>query len=338
MEKLREEMIRTGGEGSLSWSKVDVSESGVPSPVPGETERVKSEELARRAEEAMRLVQERDGETSVVDGRGLVPGEAEGKHSIEFLEVCLRVSSRRASHLILVVAHFHISSSSCTNYTCHQRIILTHSCPCPQRALPRVGPVHATVAIQTADLEPTPAAAQEPSTAHTQDPSHDSSSPNWEDVPSSMNSSFPSMSFPDASRSHSETPSHPNTHSHPSHHHHTDHAHSHHTHHDEKDSPKVEANAPTSATLAIFDSTLSTKTRAWALVSALAINMALPFVNGVMLGFGELFAKEIIAPWLGWKPAGMRVGLSGAAAGGAGADVRRERERERERNAKRKEL
>lgn len=61
--------------------------------------------------------------------------------------------------------------------------------------------------------------------------------------------------------------------------------------------------------------------------------MFLPFVNGVMLGFGELVAKEIIAPWFGWRPAVTRVGLSGAAGGGVAAD--RSRERERERNATR---
>lgn len=55
--------------------------------------------------------------------------------------------------------------------------------------------------------------------------------------------------------------------------------------------------------------------------------MFLPFVNGVMLGFGELVAKEIIAPWFGWRPAVTRVGLSGTADGGVGADRRKERER-----------
>ncbi|KAH6913047.1 hypothetical protein BKA70DRAFT_1261741 [Coprinopsis sp. MPI-PUGE-AT-0042] len=54
-------------------------------------------------------------------------------------------------------------------------------------------------------------------------------------------------------------------------------------------------------TLAIFDETLSTRTRALALLSSLAINLALPFVNGVMLGFGEIFAKNVVMDWLGWK-------------------------------------
>jgi len=37
----------------------------------------------------------------------------------------------------------------------------------------------------------------------------------------------------------------------------------------------------------------------WSLVRASAINLILPFINGLMLGFGELFAHEI-AFRLGW--------------------------------------
>ena len=94
----------------------------------------------------------------------------------------------------------------------------------------------------------------------------------WEDVPS-VTSSFPSMSFPD----HIETspPSRP------------------------QPAPQQ---VPTSATLAIFDDTLSTRTRLMALVSSLAVNLLIPFVNGVMLGFGEIVAKDVIMGWLGWKP------------------------------------
>lgn len=61
---------------------------------------------------------------------------------------------------------------------------------------------------------------------------------------------------------------------------------------------------PTSVTMAIFDNTLSTRTRVTALCSSLAINLLLPFVNGVMLGFGEIFAKNIILEWLGWRTGG----------------------------------
>lgn len=38
----------------------------------------------------------------------------------------------------------------------------------------------------------------------------------------------------------------------------------------------------------------------WSLVRGAAINLFLPFVNGLMLGFGELFAHEI-AFRLGWS-------------------------------------
>lgn len=41
-----------------------------------------------------------------------------------------------------------------------------------------------------------------------------------------------------------------------------------------------------------------------ALFSSLAINLLLPFVNGVMLGFGEIFAKNVVVGWLGWKVPG----------------------------------
>lgn len=37
----------------------------------------------------------------------------------------------------------------------------------------------------------------------------------------------------------------------------------------------------------------------WSLVRGAAINLLLPFINGMMLGFGELFAHEA-AFWLGW--------------------------------------
>lgn len=44
----------------------------------------------------------------------------------------------------------------------------------------------------------------------------------------------------------------------------------------------------------------------WGLVRGAAINLVLPFVNGLMLGFGELFAHEI-AFRLGWS--GTKVSL-----------------------------
>ncbi|KAG6865911.1 hypothetical protein C0991_010744 [Blastosporella zonata] len=98
----------------------------------------------------------------------------------------------------------------------------------------------------------------------------------WEDIHSSVTSSYPSLEYPERT----ETPS-------PSHRH-----------------PAPPPVAPLSATLAVFDSTLTTRTRVKALFSSLAINMLLPFVNGVMLGFGEIFAKNVVMKWFGWKPTG----------------------------------
>ncbi|KIK63151.1 hypothetical protein GYMLUDRAFT_57888 [Collybiopsis luxurians FD-317 M1] len=92
----------------------------------------------------------------------------------------------------------------------------------------------------------------------------------WEHLPSEVTSSFPSMSFPEES-------------------------------HEEPKSSSNMLPAPSSATLSVFDSSLSTSTRAKAFASALAINLLLPFVNGVMLGFGEIFAKNVVLGWFGWK-------------------------------------
>ena len=46
-------------------------------------------------------------------------------------------------------------------------------------------------------------------------------------------------------------------------------------------------------------SNMSLARRAALLTSSLLINLGLPFINGVMLGFGEIFARVIIAPALG---------------------------------------
>ena len=74
------------------------------------------------------------------------------------------------------------------------------------------------------------------------------------------------------------------------------------------DAGRSNANRPdppkTSAASAVFDTTLSKRTRLLALASSLAINLLLPFVNGVMLGFGELFAKNVVLGWFGWTNPG----------------------------------
>jgi hypothetical protein len=114
------------------------------------------------------------------------------------------------------------------------------------------------------------------SSRHSKDNTGDASklsiSQKWENVTASPSSSFPSMSFPE----NSDLPS--------------------------PDRPLQ--TGPLSVTQAIFDSTLPARARISALFSSLAINMLLPFVNGVMLGFGEIFAKNILIGWLGWKVPG----------------------------------
>ncbi|EPQ54260.1 hypothetical protein GLOTRDRAFT_111601 [Gloeophyllum trabeum ATCC 11539] len=127
---------------------------------------------------------------------------------------------------------------------------------------------------------------------HSKETSSLSASQKWEDLPSSMNSSqsYPSMSFP--SLSNPETPPDaPQPHHRPGHSHHQTHGHLH---------SQQRGTEAQHVTLSVFDSTLPTKTRALALVSSLGINFLLPFVNGVMLGFGEIFAKEVVVGWFGW--------------------------------------
>ncbi|KDQ57164.1 hypothetical protein JAAARDRAFT_207487 [Jaapia argillacea MUCL 33604] len=121
----------------------------------------------------------------------------------------------------------------------------------------------------------------------------------WEDLPSSLNSSqsYPSLSFP--SNSNPETP--PESHHHPTNPRHRR------PHQEAPPHPQREPPV-TSVTLSVFDDTLPRKTRVLALISALSINLFLPFINGVMLGFGEIFAKEVVVGWFGWNK-GTNVGL-----------------------------
>lgn len=71
-------------------------------------------------------------------------------------------------------------------------------------------------------------------------------------------------------------------------------------------------------TLSIFDSRLSTRTRLIALFSSLSINLFLPFVNGVMLGFGEIFARNMAVRFFGWKVPGTESRAPGGAATAVG--------------------
>ncbi|CAE6414764.1 unnamed protein product [Rhizoctonia solani] len=128
----------------------------------------------------------------------------------------------------------------------------------------------------------------------------------WEEVPS-VGSSFPSLpeqhntnTIPLQPTYRPRQPTHKKEKEH-RHHHHRE------SHHPPAPAP------PPSLTLSIFDSSLPTRTRVIALFSSLAINMFLPFVNGVMLGFGEIFARNVIGPWFGWpKPVATSVGVRAA--------------------------
>ena len=56
-----------------------------------------------------------------------------------------------------------------------------------------------------------------------------------------------------------------------------------------------------SLTRSIFAPGISPLRRATLLLASLAINIGLPFVNGVALGFGEIFARTFVAPRLGFS-------------------------------------
>ncbi|KDQ19355.1 hypothetical protein BOTBODRAFT_170460 [Botryobasidium botryosum FD-172 SS1] len=133
--------------------------------------------------------------------------------------------------------------------------------------------------------------------------SEDGLSRTWEDVPS-MASSFPSLpennTPPSAPSEKEKRPS------------------SHLADNDKDDKP-TPVPLPPSLTMTLFDSNAPARTRILALFSTLAINLVLPFVNGVMLGFGEIFARNVVGPWFGWNtPARApldRVGLRSAGGG-----------------------
>ncbi|GAA5840921.1 hypothetical protein JCM9279_001261 [Rhodotorula babjevae] len=103
---------------------------------------------------------------------------------------------------------------------------------------------------------------------------------------------------------------------------------------DENAPPHKSADSAPSLTLAIASAwhTAPWTRKLWAVLASVAINVGLPFVNGVMLGFGELFARNFIGVRLGWplggssssSSAGARANTSGVglrAAGGRRADV-----------------
>lgn len=77
-----------------------------------------------------------------------------------------------------------------------------------------------------------------------------------------------------------------------------------------------------SLTLAIFAKNISWQRRGYLLLASVAINLGLPFINGVMLGFGEIFARSIVAPYIGLAPASININAPGsrtaAGTGGTG--------------------
>lgn len=76
-----------------------------------------------------------------------------------------------------------------------------------------------------------------------------------------------------------------------------------------------------SLTVAIFGKDLTWRRRGFLLLASFAINLGLPFINGVMLGFGEIFARTIVAPWIGLAPGAININAPGPRApstGGAG--------------------
>ncbi|KIK95285.1 hypothetical protein PAXRUDRAFT_827169 [Paxillus rubicundulus Ve08.2h10] len=127
-----------------------------------------------------------------------------------------------------------------------------------------------------------------------------SPSQKWENISSSPTSSFPSMSFPEASAPQSPLP---------------------HTvslptapapiqrRQNPSAQPNPVAGVSPSTLPSIMDDRVAPRTRMSLILSSLAINLLLPFVNGVMLGFGEIFARDVLVGWIGWKRTVANVGL-----------------------------
>ncbi|KAH7912806.1 hypothetical protein BJ138DRAFT_1124914 [Hygrophoropsis aurantiaca] len=118
-----------------------------------------------------------------------------------------------------------------------------------------------------------------------------SPSQKWEHLSSSQTSSFPSMSFPDPSGP--PSPSHQRPAPYPA-------LTEKHVREEQLAEPAPRP-IPPSTIPSILDGQVACRTRLSLILSSLAINLFLPFVNGVMLGFGEIFAKNVIVGWIGWK-------------------------------------
>lgn len=51
-----------------------------------------------------------------------------------------------------------------------------------------------------------------------------------------------------------------------------------------------------------YNMSVSTRRKVYLVLGSLAINLLLPFINGVMLGLGEIFARETVAIYFGLGP------------------------------------
>ncbi|KAG2355043.1 hypothetical protein BDR07DRAFT_1394707 [Suillus spraguei] len=130
--------------------------------------------------------------------------------------------------------------------------------------------------------------------SHLRDSQHfktDRGSPSqkWEHIDSSPSSSYPSMSFPETSIPSSPSPPHLTLQQRTG------------CVQEQHSAEHKPPNMPPSTIPSLLDSTIAPRTRMNLLLSCLAINLLLPFVNGMMLGFGEIFAKNVLVGWMGWK-------------------------------------
>jgi len=117
-----------------------------------------------------------------------------------------------------------------------------------------------------------------------------SGSRTWENIPS-LASSFPSLPSQQDTQLHRSTPHDPSLHI-------------------GSTSLVTELTpASRSATLVMFDPKVPRRTRVIALFASIGINFVLPFINGVMLGFGEIFARGLVDWWRGGRAALSSVGL-----------------------------
>ncbi|KAG2133643.1 uncharacterized protein EDB93DRAFT_1242789 [Suillus bovinus] len=123
----------------------------------------------------------------------------------------------------------------------------------------------------------------------------DSGSPSqkWEHIESSPTSSYPSLSFPGTSIPSSPSPPHVALQQKTTGHHQPQEQH--------PPAERKPSDVPPSTIPSLLDRSIAPRTRMNLLLSSLAINLLLPFVNGVMLGFGEIFAKNVLVGWIGWK-------------------------------------